>query len=205
VRRLLFGLLLIGLMVGPFVVQLNQWASSLDTPRVNQQRLAIASDVATRFGETVEWSFVADGDGLERLEIYARTPALTWPTDKSWIEIEDISGETVFAETVSHRSLWDDVFTLTFEPQMDSAGKTYRVRLRPDIDNHSPLILAQDANDDWIQQPYYATDISFGLGLFIVVIERLQWRLVPLGLFILVLGIFVTKRGIPLRVSPRVG
>lgn len=188
-------MMLLGLILAmiPLVVAMILHADTMQTPRLNLQRISLASTEWLRPFEEQSFTFTASQDDLSEVRIFMRPPLLAALGDRYSVYVEDLETGESYSRIFSPRALWNDVGRVTFPPFETSEGHDIRVTLEAPADNRDALELARAyQNDEFIFQPYYKEPLSFW-GAVGVLVERLGWRCFPL-LLVFVMVPWLTGR-----------
>ncbi len=188
-----------GTLLGPLSIEVAFHQKILQTSRLNVERVAIASALFLRPGESYTYRFTAEEDGLSSVEVFMRPEAAFWSRGTYRMELSEVRGGQMSEKEFSGFALWDDVASMTFEPVDDSARNEFELRITNYLQNEGTVQLGHsvDRSGSLIFQPYYQTPTSFVEAMAIVWLDRLQWRWVPFALLFPAIILFLTHLVFP--------
>lgn len=172
------SLLATGIILAPLATSLAIHADTLDTPRLNQERVPYSRSLYLPALQRMESSLKATRDDLSRIDIFMRVdPFRAWG-DFYHLRLTDTETGEERNETLSNWGLWDDVGTFSFEPFEDSEGHVFRLIVETDEDNHGTLQLATDQEETsvLIAQPFYRFERPLWKSVWAGIAERLGLR-----------------------------
>ncbi|MFA5842622.1 MAG: hypothetical protein WC882_03025 [Candidatus Gracilibacteria bacterium] len=179
--RRIFIIFIFLVVIGPFLVSVYLNSNILQTERLNLQRNPAFFSV-TPFNPPVIM-FEAKKNFLSEIHIFMHCPDPIFPSRDHYIFLveNNKTGEEYASFDLSPIDFWNDIATLKFTPIQDSQGQTFTITIRADTSNTSMIQMAIPAtgSSEFISQPYYEQDTSFFEALYIVLWERLFWRILP--------------------------